>query len=85
MRDWQDDGAPDVRILSHRYCAARSARKCEWCSHPIKVGERYARIAQMVDGDFQFIRCHPGGSCVMLDVLADGPMGQDETPGRSTV
>lgn len=64
MRDWMDDGAPDVVRLSHRRLRARKEYRCQVCGGPILPGQVYIGEAGTVDGEFYYERSHDArGEC----------------------
>lgn len=60
MRDWQDDGAPDIVTLSQSTHKARRPHICDCnlrgCRGGIEVGERYERLVFLEDGRFSILR-----------------------------
>lgn len=54
----------DVMLIADTFHTARVAHRCSDCVHGIQPGDRYRRIAQLVDGDFyvykQCLWCEAG-------------------------
>lgn len=44
--------------LERKYPKARKQHCCIWCGMPVAIGETYARIKSIYDGDFQDHRFH---------------------------
>lgn len=72
MRDWQDDGAPDVRTLKSQRVRAQRDVLCDLCGKVIPKHSVYLSLAQIVDGKFEYTRAHDGaGFCVTANEPPD--------------
>jgi hypothetical protein len=52
FRDWQDDGAPDVRVVWDKTPTARLPHLCDVCNEEITPGTVYESVGYYEDGEF---------------------------------
>ena len=75
MRDWMDDGAPVVHVLSKRVVTAckHHESSCGPRCQGILPGQRYECVALLEDGEFHLLKYHKtAADCpVAMQLLKD--------------
>ena len=58
MRDWQDDGVPDVVTVWDKAHTAKRPHLCSLCNQEIAPGSRYRNAGILVDGVLEQFKMH---------------------------